>query len=852
MPGVYEPPEAGDAPEGVKSILKSVYQSCREQNPGEDPSHKEKCAKIAWSAVHEKYEQKEGKWIEKGEHKMAAMSYNEIKRALCQALTEARPGKYGEIVDLYLDYCIVSEENQFYEVPYSIDANGKISFGDFAKVRKHVDYIKITAAAQMTAPVSNETSPDYGFKWLVQIIEAGVDRQGIADYPIEALRAAVGLYEGAKVFALSQAQHDNPANPFGKSVRDLVGWLSEVKANDKGIEGILNLTDDARWLRDKLVSAFKKGKTDLLGLSHDVMAKVGNPKSKPAKVEAITRVDSVDIVYDPIAGGKFIRMAAAASKAAGQKEASMFKQLLAALKKQRPDLASQIEALEAKEDAITEDEIKSLVSQVTGARNPELDNLSSILEKLTASTRKETTQQVQDIVNVFTKKLEDNEKLTACAQTLIDELAAANLPEILRNRVKKQFSAKIFEGEALKAAIKEEKEIADKLSASGVPHDVGMPRAEVGLEEPEKLQAAMDKLFDVDVNEKFKDVQPFRSLRSAYTRLTGDGELRGVPTREGEKLGRAFMDFMRLPAAYSTSSFSFVLGNSMYRRLLKEYLAVTYREEVLISYYRNAQDFKTMEIIQVGYFADLPTITPETLDYQELTMPTDVEATYSIIQKGGILTVTRAAMLADDLRSISQLVSKVGRAARRTHAKRAWNMIINNATFDGDSKDLFHTDHGNLGATALTLDATGIATLTARIQALYGQAEQDSAEKMGLIPKYLWCDRTHLEIAQGLNSPWPGASTPNPHAGRFGANHEQIICNPLFTDTSDWGLIADANDVELLEAAYINGRREPEFFLADNPTVGQMFVADKIQYKVRHEYEMEIADYRGMDKSVVT
>jgi hypothetical protein len=311
------------------------------------------------------------------------------------------------------------------------------------------------------------------------------------------------------------------------------------------------------------------------------------------------------------------------------------------------------------------------------------------------------------------------------------------------------------------------------------------------------------------------------------------------------------MKMMRLPAAYSTLSFSFVFGNSLYRRLLKEYLAVNYWEDVLLSFIRNAQDFRTMEIIGVGYFEDLPTITPETVDYPELTMPTDIEATYNIIQKGGILTITRAVMLADDLRSIEQLVSKVGRAARRTHAKRAWNMIINNATFDGDSKKLFHADHGNLGAVALTLDATGITTLTNRIKAMYAQAEQDSAEVMGLIPKYLWCDRTHLEIAQGLNAPWPGAATPNPHAGRFGPNHENIICNPLFTDPDDWGLIADSKDVELLEAAYINGRKEPEFILVTDPAVGQMFVADKIQYKIRHEYEFEIADFRGLDKSVV-
>lgn len=411
----------------------------------------------------------------------------------------------------------------------------------------------------------------------------------------------------------------------------------------------------------------------------------------------------------------------------------------------------------------------------------------------------------------------------------------------------------LIENGLIKATKEEEKKLLSATSTilAEISQKEDMNMIQVGISEPERLQAAMDKLFGMDVDSKFKSVEPFRSLGGGYVAVTGDVDLRGVPSPHGKELGEAFMEVMGLPAAYSTASFSFVLGNAMYRRLIKEYNSVNYREDVLISYYRNAENFKTMEIVQVGYFADIPTVTPETVDYTELVMPTDVEASYHVIQKGGIVTVTRAAMLADDLRSITQLVSKLGRAARRTHAKRAWNMIIDNADFDGDGKDLFHNDHGNLGAVALTLDATGITTLTNRIKAMYAQAEQDSGESLGLVPKYLWCERTCLEIAQGLNSPWPGATAPNPHAGRFGANHENIVCSPLFTDTNDWGLIADANDVELLEAAYINGKREPDFFLADNPLVCQMFVADKIQYKLRHEYEFGIADYRGFDKSVV-
>lgn len=381
--------------------------------------------------------------------------------------------------------------------------------------------------------------------------------------------------------------------------------------------------------------------------------------------------------------------------------------------------------------------------------------------------------------------------------------------------------------------------------------DVTRVRIDVGDEEPDRLQAAFDKLLGADVEDKYKSVPPLPSLRAGYTRLTGDPELRGIPSRKALKLGEAFMNMLRLPAAYSTSTFSFVLGNSMYRRLIKEYRIPDYKEEALVSFYRNAENFKTLEIIQVGYLGDVPDVTPETVDYQELTLPTDVEATYTINQKGWIMTVTRRAILNDDLKSVLQLVSKMGRAHRRTHAKRAWNKIINNATYGGDAKALFHADHGNLGAVTLTNDATGITTLTNRLKALYAQAEQDSGAGLALEPKYLWVPRALLEIAKALNSPWPLAGTNNPHAGVFGATHERVICNPLFIDADDWGLIADGAEVELLEAAYLNGQKEPEFFVADNPAAGQMFVADKIQYKSRHEFEFEIADYRGFDKSVV-
>jgi hypothetical protein len=39
--------------------------------------------------------------------------------------------------------------------------------------------------------------------------------------------------------------------------------------------------------------------------------------------------------------------------------------------------------------------------------------------------------------------------------------------------------------------------------------------------------------------------------------------------------------------------------------------------------------------------------------------------------------------------------------------------------------------------------------------------------------------------------------------------------------------------------------------VANVPTVGQMFVADKLQHKIRHEYGADLVDFRGAVKAVV-
>lgn len=752
------------------------------------------------------------------------LSFNDIRRALCEAFSAAFPGTPGDVVDIYDDHCIMSDgTGALYKVLYTIDENNKVTTGDMTKVRKQVDYVRVSAAAKLLAASDSADTPDdeKGFKWQVQIIEAGTDKAGLFDYPLAVLHSAAGLYEGAKVFALTQGQHDNPKNPFGKSVRDLVGWISDVMPNSTGLGGTLNILKTASWLRDALIDSFERGKKDLIGLSHDVVGYV--PKGKKT-VEVIAGVDSVDVVYNPIGGGKFIQMAAAAEAGQKKEDIMLLEKLLAALKKVRPDVYKTIEA-KVNDGTITEEDVERAVA----AAGP---------------MESRDNGQIEEVKNIL-----EQARITASAGVLREELKESGLPLLAIQRIQKQFEGKMFELDVLHAAIKEEKEYLDKLTGSGTVTGSGQVR--MGSEEPEKMQAACDLLLGVQVDERFKDIKAFEGIRAAYAQITGDSEVRGMPTRDGLKFGQAYMEMMRLPAAYSSSSFSFVLGTSMYRRLVQDYRGVDFAEQMLISYIRRAVDFKTMESIRVGYYGDLPDVDPEAADYAELTNVTDEEVTFALNQKGGIVTITRKTIVNDDLRSLQKIPSRLGRAAKRTKAQRCWNKIINNATYKGDSKALFHNDHGNLGAVGLTNDATGITTLTNRLVAMYNQTEQDSGKKLALEALYMWVPREKLEVAKGLNSPWPGVAGGNPHAGRFGVNHERIITNKLTTDTDDWGLVANGQDVELLEVAYMNGQEEPEFFVADNPLIGQMFAADKIQYKIRQEMEVEIDDYRGFDKSVV-
>jgi hypothetical protein len=95
-----------------------------------------------------------------------------------------------------------------------------------------------------------------------------------------------------------------------------------------------------------------------------------------------------------------------------------------------------------------------------------------------------------------------------------------------------------------------------------------------------------------------------------------------------------------------------------------------------------------------------------------------------------------------------------------------------------------------------------------------------------------------------------GTPVLNPWIHRFGKGDENIFSNPLFTDQNDWMLFDISGNVQVAEVGFLQGSQNPQI-VQSSPYTDSEFTQDRVTYKMRHEYECAILDYRGCYKSVV-
>jgi hypothetical protein len=175
-------------------------------------------------------------------------------------------------------------------------------------------------------------------------------------------------------------------------------------------------------------------------------------------------------------------------------------------------------------------------------------------------------------------------------------------------------------------------------------------------------------------------------------------------------------------------------------------------------------------------------------------------------------------------------------------------MINNAAIYDGTT--WFHaTEHG----ANLTTVALAAAELNSIRTKMRKQTEKNSDKRIGIGPAILVVpvDLEGTARQENMREYLDSNFTPNPVRFMFGENGERIIVSPLLSDATDYYVFADQNEAPCIEIGFLGGREQPEFFIADNPLEGALFTKDLIRYKIRHEYEAVVIDYRGAHKAVV-
>jgi hypothetical protein len=744
-----------------------------------------------------------------------------------QAISSGAPSTdaaaYFGIDAIYPDRVIACYDGHHYSFPYTIGADNKVALGNGVEVIEGFTPVAGAAAPLIESldagAVFLEAADPDGKVWDAVLIRSGLARNSDKTfYPDATLREAAPLFDGVSVFAKPDIEHRR--GDGGKDVNKLVGWIStprfvDGKSLDTGyLAGRVNFAAGAASLRETITDAWKRGKRDLVGLSIDALGRgkaVTQNLRDGAKriVTAITKVNSVDLIVEPSAGGALVRLVEAADEE--DDDMKLRESMLEKIKTHKtiwariPDPAK-----------ITDEDL-------------ELRYAEAVAEDAAASAAAAARQPA----GVTVEQLGEVIRMTEARAYMRATIAASALPQKAKEKVAAQFTSREKYLEAdVDAAITAEGEYVATFRESG---HVVLPFDRIEVEDKAKR---IDAMWDAFFDKKHKNHADVQSFRECYVEVTGDRRVTG--RIEHCDLSRMSESLGVLREALDSTSFANVLGNSITRRMIADY-----RDMGQYDVWRNAcetvpvTDFRTNERTRFGGYGDLP-IVAENDPYQALSSPTDEKATYAIAKRGGTESVTLEMIANDDVGAIRRIPSKLSRSAKRTLAKFVLDFVRTNPTIY-DAVAFFHASHGNLGSAALAAAEVSVART-----AMLKQTELNSADRIGIGPKYLWVPSDLQDTAWTIFQR-------NTNLDKTFTQQLNLEIMPVWywTDVTDWALSADNNDIPGIEIGFLNGNQEPELFVQDMPNVGSMFTNDQITYKIRHPYGGNVKEFRGWFKAVV-
>src|SRR5579883_600202 len=334
----------------------------------------------------------------------------------------------------------------------------------------------------------------------VTVIRGGASINGYY-YSEDALKAIAGLLENAQAYV----DHANgPASGPARSVRDIVGFYRDAafvppdeETPGGRVEATLHILESAAWLWSVIREACLLGNPGLIGLSIDIYG-TWQPRPRMKEGQALKEVTSVlslnscDIVTRPSAGGAFQHILHHLDHETFPHEGAF----------------PMHEELQAEATSPTENEL-------AGAQ--------------AARERVQEQQQAEPTAREARKLLEEL-RVERAQLALERRLLECALPEAIKAQLRERYQGRVFEMADLERDLSAQRQMLAEITESGLirGHGYEKPLFSTQITEAEKVQAAFDRMFDLEIDSRFGGIRGFTSIREAYARVTGDASVSGL------------------------------------------------------------------------------------------------------------------------------------------------------------------------------------------------------------------------------------------------------------------------------------------------------------------------------------
>jgi HK97 family phage prohead protease len=322
-------------------------------------------------------------------------------------------------------------------------------------------------------------------------------------------------------------------------------------------------------------------------------------------------------------------------------------------------------------------------------------------------------------------------------------------------------------------------------------------------------------------------------LGSDCVEIFAGTKVRGLTPMEAAGLSLG----MQVRAGYSTTSdFPLILADVANKSLRAAYTEApaTY---TAIGRRVPLPDFKPVRRTQLGEAPQLKKVN----EHGEFTTGSVGEGKeqYGLATYGRIFSVSRQAIVNDDMDAFSRMPALFGRSARDLESDLVWEQITANGNM-GDGVALFHATHGNLAAAGA---AIAVSTIGSGRAAMRAQKGVDKKQFINVTPKYLVVPVILETIADqfvSANLLANASGSVNPFSGKL-----QVVAEPRLDANSltAWYLFGDPSQIDIVEYGFLEGQEGPVI----ESRVG--FEVDGLEIKCRHDFAAKVIDHRGIYKN---